>query len=597
MRAIALGIVGVLVFLHQALSQETPRSAESLECSKQADIQGLHGAERAAFRSQCKANAGQPEQQNTQQAGTPAASMTIQECSARYQAAKAAGTLAGRQWLEFRSTECTAADQSALKLVFPNGISPIYAQEPEGQARMHTCVDQYNANKVTNASGGMKWFEAGGGYYSVCNEHLKTVAQNPPPPVARVPVNPPNGPNNQTPDIASLKRGTYVRKETACEIASNSTIMNFDGLQFTQGRFCNAPVKGLRGSSIVVKRLCPSEDGSGEVTQEDTFRIKSTDEFVLTNGAGEFVFHYCAQARLPEIWRNAVPEGVITKGREAQRSKEAGQPAQASLPPVPGPPSNSPLTQEEIDAFRKVIVNWTPPQGAPALEVRIRLKRDGGIDGTPEVLSAGTGAIFEAAKESAVRTVLQAQPFKMFRPESYDAWKDMIVTFEAATQAAQPPQEMQSVCSAKYEAAKAAGTIGTISQEDFLRVCAVTIIVPDTKGSEQAAAKQPTGPTNVSPVSPKLLLRPGTYVDKKASCAEASMATTIHFNGRIFSGGHGYSCAIPIKNENGSLYTCLVEGQKNTWVVKSRTEVVLTNQFGVFNYRYCEPLPSGMTQQ
>jgi hypothetical protein len=677
MRAIGLGISGALIFVVAAFSQEMPRSAASLECSRQADAQGLHGAERKFFRSQCIANAGEPTPQLNQQAAPPAASITTQECAARYQAAQAAGTLAGRKWMEFRSTECSSAGQSAFKLVFPNGISPMYAQEAEGQARIHTCVDQYNANKTTNASGGMKWIEAGGGYYTVCNEYLKTVAQNPRPPVARAPINPPNGADNQAADITSLKRGTYVRKGTPCEIASNSTIMNFDGLQFTQGRFCNAPVKGLRGSSIVVKRLCPSEDGSGEVTQEDTFRIKSANEFVLTNGAGEFVFRYCAQARLPEIWRNAVPEpaaqnapgkaladekrdkdcmntgvtciirckdnvpcedicradlafcktGIVGQMKsgafiaverdkkeaearvekqrkldieKARQSKQVPTASQSQVPTqMAAPPATAPLSQEEIDAFRKVILNWGPPPGAPALDVRIRLKQDGNIDGAPEVISKGAGGTYEAAKEAATRTVIEAQPFKMFRPESYDAWKDMIVTFEApAAQAAQPPQDVQSVCSAKYEAAKAAGTIGVILREDFLRVCAITIIasVPDTKENEQAAAKQPAGPTNASPVSPKLSLRPGTYVDKKASCTEASMATTIHFNGRIFSGGHGYSCAIQIKNDNGPLYTCLVEGQKNTWVVKSRTEVVLTNQFGVFNYRYCEPLPLGMSQ-
>jgi hypothetical protein len=31
-----------------------PRSAESLECSKEADAKGLHGKERKKFRSECK---------------------------------------------------------------------------------------------------------------------------------------------------------------------------------------------------------------------------------------------------------------------------------------------------------------------------------------------------------------------------------------------------------------------------------------------------------------------------------------------------------------------------------------------------------------
>jgi psiF repeat len=34
-----------------------PRSAASLECSKEADAKGLHGKERKKFRSECKAQA------------------------------------------------------------------------------------------------------------------------------------------------------------------------------------------------------------------------------------------------------------------------------------------------------------------------------------------------------------------------------------------------------------------------------------------------------------------------------------------------------------------------------------------------------------
>jgi hypothetical protein len=65
------------------------------------------------------------------------------------------------------------AEPAAPPLLLPTTISPKYASEDPGRARMHTCVDQYNANKATNSNGGMKWIEVGGGYYSACNKHLK----------------------------------------------------------------------------------------------------------------------------------------------------------------------------------------------------------------------------------------------------------------------------------------------------------------------------------------------------------------------------------------------------------------------------------------
>lgn len=60
--------------------------------------------------------------------------------------------------------------------IYPNAVDPKYSKETAGKARLHTCVDQYNANKATNGNGGMKWIEKGGGYYSECNKKLKGAA-------------------------------------------------------------------------------------------------------------------------------------------------------------------------------------------------------------------------------------------------------------------------------------------------------------------------------------------------------------------------------------------------------------------------------------
>jgi hypothetical protein len=135
-------------------------------------------------------------------ATAPAQALTPQECSAKYQAAKAAGTLNGQKWNDFRKAECgadavaapaaapaapAAPKQAAKKpeaapvaapgpsgpAIFPMAVDPKYAKESAGKGRMHTCVDQYNANKATNANGGLKWIQKGGGYYSECNKKLK----------------------------------------------------------------------------------------------------------------------------------------------------------------------------------------------------------------------------------------------------------------------------------------------------------------------------------------------------------------------------------------------------------------------------------------
>ena len=108
-----------------------------------------------------------------------ASALTVQECSTKYNAAKAAGTLAGKSWNDFRKAECgdtgDAAAAPATAAVFPAAVSPKYASEKASKARMHTCLDQYKTNKVANTNAGLKWIMKGGGYYSECNIRLKGV--------------------------------------------------------------------------------------------------------------------------------------------------------------------------------------------------------------------------------------------------------------------------------------------------------------------------------------------------------------------------------------------------------------------------------------
>jgi hypothetical protein len=138
---------------------------------------------------------------------SPAQALSMSECSAKYKAAKADGSLNGQKWSDFRKAQCSAdatatpaaapaaapppaAPKTAAappaapaappvamgNAVFPSAVDPKYAKETAGKARMHTCVDQYNANKTTNGNGGMKWIMKGGGYYSECNKKLKGAA-------------------------------------------------------------------------------------------------------------------------------------------------------------------------------------------------------------------------------------------------------------------------------------------------------------------------------------------------------------------------------------------------------------------------------------
>ena len=120
---------------------------------------------------------------------SPVNALSMAECSAKYKAAKTAGTLGGMKWNDFRKAQCGSEVSAASapgnapspapstravgNAVFPTAVTPKYSNQPAGKARMATCLDQYKINKANNANGGMKWIQRGGGYYSECTKRLK----------------------------------------------------------------------------------------------------------------------------------------------------------------------------------------------------------------------------------------------------------------------------------------------------------------------------------------------------------------------------------------------------------------------------------------
>jgi hypothetical protein len=131
----------------------------------------------------------------------PAQALSMKECSALYKADQTAGKLNGLTWNAYRKEKCgpqatttttpdtkpttttkepaaatkaKPATTTATNAVFPTALSAKYSKETPAKQRMHTCLDQYKANKANNANGGLVWIQKGGGYYSECNKHLKS---------------------------------------------------------------------------------------------------------------------------------------------------------------------------------------------------------------------------------------------------------------------------------------------------------------------------------------------------------------------------------------------------------------------------------------
>lgn len=134
--------------------------------------------------------------------------LSMKECSVKYKVAQSAGEAEGVSWSEFRKAQCTtppdaAADNATAepaeaktkttedkpkqtaknaevvarspsgKTTFPSSIAAKFAAEKPAKARMHTCLEQYHANKKGGTLGGTRWIEKGGGYYKLCNAKLK----------------------------------------------------------------------------------------------------------------------------------------------------------------------------------------------------------------------------------------------------------------------------------------------------------------------------------------------------------------------------------------------------------------------------------------
>ncbi|MGH6789402.1 MAG: cell envelope biogenesis protein TolA [Pseudolabrys sp.] len=122
--------------------------------------------------------------------------------------------------------------------------------------------------------------------------------------------------------------------------------------------------------------------------------------------------------------------------RDPQRNAATGAEVNSapSLGAASGESAN--LSQSEIDALRsRLMALWNFPAGIQnpeqyIIRVRIRLGRDGKLVGPPQVLTSGTGDLFNTARDSAIRAIFRGQPFNMLKPEHYDNWKDIEVTFD-----------------------------------------------------------------------------------------------------------------------------------------------------------------------
>ncbi len=115
-----------------------------------------------------------------------AQALTMKECSAKYKEAKAAGTLNGMKWNDFRKSQCGAEATPPPAAESKPAPAPTTAEKPaaekpaaekpvsEGRkaeyARERACGKEWKADKAAGKiQAGMKWPQ----YWSECNKRKK----------------------------------------------------------------------------------------------------------------------------------------------------------------------------------------------------------------------------------------------------------------------------------------------------------------------------------------------------------------------------------------------------------------------------------------
>jgi colicin import membrane protein len=90
----------------------------------------------------------------------------------------------------------------------------------------------------------------------------------------------------------------------------------------------------------------------------------------------------------------------------------------------------------DVRAFRvKLGYLYRPPANLrnpeeAVVPIRILLNPDGTLAAPPKVLKSGSSPEFIASRDSALRAIESGQPFTMLKPENYQFWKEIEITFD-----------------------------------------------------------------------------------------------------------------------------------------------------------------------
>jgi hypothetical protein len=137
---------------------------------------------------------------------------------------------------------------------------------------------------------------------------------------------------------------------------------------------------------------------------------------------------------------NLDPAAAVVVGRFDQTNFNSVS-ASGALLYLVGGANRKPIPADllsELELLRSRLRNlWRPPAPAGAtdlqelaVDISIKLKRDGTLAGPPKVLTNRESDLFKASRDSALSAIEHGQPFSMLSPKHYNGWKEIVVTFD-----------------------------------------------------------------------------------------------------------------------------------------------------------------------
>ena len=153
----SIAVLSLILFAGPANALSEKECSAKYNSAKEAGALG--GAKWNEFRkAECGPNASMQLKTVNVAPTADAAGPSIEECSVRYQSAKAANTLGNLTWNEFRKAGCPA-NGAATEAVFPKEAAAQTAPAAGAKVSERECSARYRSAKEAGTLGGMKWKE------------------------------------------------------------------------------------------------------------------------------------------------------------------------------------------------------------------------------------------------------------------------------------------------------------------------------------------------------------------------------------------------------------------------------------------------------